>query len=382
MISKGTRILVTGATGFIGGRLVERLVSEYGADVRALVRNFARAPRIARFAVRMLPGEVTQPESIDRAIEGCEIVFHCAYGNAGSPSQQRAVTVEGTQNVLEAALKHKVRRILHVSTVSVYGRTADGDLDESAPHKHSGEVYADSKLEAEDLVFKYFKHHGLPVSVVQPTVVYGPYGGTWTMNPISQLKTHRLILVNGESGLCNAVYVDDVVQAMLLASIKEEAIGQAFLISGEQPVTWHEFYNAYERMLGFDSTVSLSKGQIEDMRRRLRKKQGAIGAILPYLLSSPAVARPYLLGRRLIPGWLRSRLRTTLLGIGPDTPQQIIPAVEKPILLLTEGQVAFFEAHTRVRIDKAERMLGYKPVYSFEKGMGLTETWARYSNLL
>jgi len=102
---RDSRILVTGGTGFIGGRLVEHLVLKYGADVHALVRNFARAPRIARFSIKMFPGDVTDPEAVDRAVENCDIVFHCAYGGAGGATQQKRATVRGMENVLKAFIE-------------------------------------------------------------------------------------------------------------------------------------------------------------------------------------------------------------------------------------------------------------------------------------
>lgn len=392
MIAAGTRVLVTGATGFIGGRLVERLAAECHADVHVLVRSYARVPRIARFQITMHPGEVTQPDHVKTAMEGCDLVFHCAFGNAGTPDQQRTATVGGTRSVMEAALAHKVKMLIHISTVSVYGRTDDGDLDETAPRRKSGEVYADSKVEAERLAFDYHRKHGLPVSIVQPTIVYGPFGGTWTVNPLSQLKSHRVVLVNGGTGLCNAVYVDDVVDALLLASHRPEAIGQAFLISGAEPVSWKDFYAGYEHMLGFQSTASLTAAEVSALLRSHRKSQSTTAQIrtairenplaLYRFLQLPAVSGAYRLGRRLAPSWLLDRVRASLVSTtaqhqGP--PQR--PA-EKPLTVLTEAQSAFLRARTRVRIDKARQILGYNPAFSIEEGMKLTESWARYSNLL
>src|SRR5947207_8870495 len=143
-------VLVTGATGFIGGRLAERLVVEHGAGVRALVRNFGRAARLARYPIELVPGDLCAAESIDRAAAGCDYVFHCAYGSDGEDDSRRVVNAQGTRHVLDAALKHHVKRAVHTSTVTVYGETADGRLDESAPRRRTGFAYADSKIEAEE----------------------------------------------------------------------------------------------------------------------------------------------------------------------------------------------------------------------------------------
>ena len=384
---RGTKVLVTGGTGFIGGRLIERLVLDYDADVRVLVRNFARASRIVRFPVKMIHGDVADLTAVRKAMEGCEIVFHCAYGNTGSPAQQREITVKGTENVLKAALEHKVKRVVHVSTISVYGQTGDGDLDESAPRKYSKEVYADSKLEAEKLVLHYFKRYGLPVSIIQPTIVYGPFAGVWTIGPINQLKTGRVILVEGGNGLCNAVYVDDVIQAMLLAATNEEAVGQAFLISAEEPVTWRDFYGAYEQMLGVKSTISMGLGEIAELNRRYKRKSGTIGQIRAALqrpeiqsgiLQLPAFNKLYHISDALIPNPLWTRFKGAFMA--SSNGEQKTPP-KKNILPLTNARAEFFRAHTRVKLDKAKRELGYLPRFDLEQGMRLTEMWVRYSNV-
>jgi len=239
-----SRILITGGTGFIGGRLVERLVQESGARVRVLLRNFARAPYIARFDVDMVQADLTDPGEVEQAMDGCDVVLHCACQTDGSEAAQRAVNVDGTRNILEAAQRHDVQRVVHVSTINVYGPPKDGDLDETAPRSYSGDVYSDSKVDAEKLVLDHADR--IPVSVVQPTMVYGPSGPAWTTRILNDLKNGRVILVNGGDGLCNPVYVDDMVSGIMRAAVLDGAVGEAFLISGERPVTWRECHGAYE----------------------------------------------------------------------------------------------------------------------------------------
>lgn len=389
---RGSKVLVTGGTGFIGGRLIEHLVLKYSADVHALIRDFARAPRIARFPIKMFAGDVTDPGAVDRVVENCDIVFHCAYGGAGGAAQQKRVTVKGTENVLRASLKHNVKRVVHVSTISVYGRTGDGCLDESAPRRYSKQVYADSKLEAEKLAFRYHNKFGLPVSIIQPTIVFGPFGRPWTLTPINQLKKGRVILVEGGNGLCNAVYVDDVVQAMILAATRDEAVGQAFLISAAEPVTWREFYGAYERMLGIESTIPMRLSEIGHSKRRHTKEPGTIAQVRtalrehPYILDAilelPAVARAYGIAQAVTPAWLQKRIKAALMADSPGTSRHPLAQTEKPILPLTPAEVDFFRARSRVRIDKARRLLGYEPAFDLEQGMRLTEMWVRYSGLV
>jgi nucleoside-diphosphate-sugar epimerase len=382
----GRTALVTGGTGFIGGRLVERLVLEPGAEVRALVRNLAGAGRLARFPVTILHGDVTDPFDLASAIQGCDLVFHCAYGTSGSQKHRAWVNKEGTRRVLAAARAASVKRIVHLSTLMVYGQTGDGDLDETSPRRRFGNAYSDSKLAAERIALA----SGLPVAVLQPTAVYGPYGGVWTANVLRALATGRQILVDGGEGLANAVYVDDLVSAMLLAAVEERAAGEAFLISADEPVTWKELFGRFARMLGGGPrTVEMTAAEaLAYWRRCRRQRPRALGEAWRILKQEQAVRERIERTREVL------RLREMASAVLPESWQQRIkgrlggsggpPKVnrELPIHPLSPEMIGFFRARTRVRIDKAQRLLGYAPAFDFETGMDLTEKWARWANLL
>jgi nucleoside-diphosphate-sugar epimerase len=387
----GQKVLVTGATGFIGGRLVERLVLEHGAEVRALVRNLAGAARLARFpsgSVTVLRGDVTNPADLETAMQGCDRVFHCAYGTSGSQKHRAWVNTEGTRRVLAAAQTAKARRIVYLSTLMVYGQTGDGDLDEAAPRQRFGNPYSDSKLEAERIALS----SGLPVAVIQPTAVYGPFGGVWTETVLRSLKAGRQILINGGDGMANPVYVDDLVSAMLLAAVKEEAVGEAFLVSSDEPVTWREMFGRFERMLGGgERTVDMTEAEaLACWRKSQRARPRLIGEGLRIVKGEREVRERLERTREGV--WLREMASTVL----PESWQQKIkgrlagggrpghsanPDRELPIHPLPPKMIGFFRARTRVRIDKAKRVLGYRPAFDFETGMDLTERWARWANL-
>jgi len=383
----GKTVLVTGATGFIGGRLVEHLVRAEGANVRALVRNFANAPRLARFAVDMVPGDLLSSEAIDRAVADCDVVFHCAYGNGGDEAARKNVTVRGTEMLLEAARRRNVRRFVHTSTFSVYGDPPSGDLNEAAPRRYTGATYGDSKIDAEKLALGYCEK-GLSVAVVQPTIVYGPFGSTWTSKPLEQLSSGRVILVNGGSGTCNAVYVDDVVAAMLRAAVVDAAHNQAFLISGADSLTWSAFFKRLaalvpgsqfvtmdaEQANAYFASQSVTRGVFGESMRVLRREVARREGLLRGRLSSGVAGRMA----------LKAAEAVTILPRNAGKKKTVAAegAADVPIHPLPPPKVAMFASTARARIDKAAKLLGYQPAFDFSRGMAATEAWARWANLI
>jgi nucleoside-diphosphate-sugar epimerase len=400
---EGKKVLVTGGTGFIGGRLVEKLFLEQHALVRVLVRNFSRASRIARFPVEMIGGDVTDAEAVQQAVEGCDIVFHCAYDFAGNTKHRWTVSVKGTENVAQAALQAGVSRVVHVSTISVYG-TPDGDLDETAPRVMTGDVYADTKLEAENLMLSYYRKHSLPVAIVQPTIVYGPFSRPWTISIVEQLQSEPVPLPDDGSGYCNAVYIDDVIDGMILAALKDEAVGELFLLSADEPVTWREFFGAYERILGVQSVVcvpaeelapAVQKGPVKQSKPQAEpsvwqrwRKMLSIHEVQVTLMETPVLNWPYRFVKRVAPGvwdqFLARLLGTSAVSARPLKPAASgLPQQPKPAIQLRKPhptRLALYQAKTRVRIDKARRVLGYKPAFNLERGMALTAEFIRWYN--
>ncbi len=390
---RGRRVLVTGAGGFIGGRLVERLVLECGARVRGQVRRVAGAVRLARFSVEIARGDVTDRAALASAVAGCDVVFHCAYGTRGSRRSRALVNREGTRRLLEAAAQAGVGRVVHLSTLMVYGETPDGDLTEEAPRRRLGETYADSKRQAERIALGFARAGRVPVAVLQPTAVYGPYGGVWTANVLAALRTGRVILVDDGRGLANHVYVDNLVSAMLLAAVEPAAVGEAVLISSAEPATWRELYGRFEGMIGAPRTVAMSAAEARaEWRRHRRARAWALPELLSAVLADRELRERLFATRELValrelastvlPEAWQQRIKDRMSAGGGGAAGPGAAAGELPIHPLSPGAIDFFRARTRVRIDKARELLGYRPAWDLDSGMERTGRWARWAGLL
>lgn len=358
----GKKVLITGATGFIGGRLVEKLILYHHANVRALVRDFAKASRIARFNLEMVKGSIVDADAVDRAVAGCDTVFHCAH-DFKKPQRN----LDGARVLADACLRHGVRRLVHVSSISVYEPLPDGDVDETTPSEPCGWTYPDNKLAVEKMLLQYGEEQGLATVVLQPTIVYGPFS-SWTMDPVMRLRNGRVVLPSDREGLCNAVYVDDVVNALILAAQKKEAVGERFLISGPDAVTWREFYAAYERMLGVQTVLMMSTEEIQRINR-----QSDAATNLKILLQDPSraykwapVRRLYKFAGRLSGGSLTKKAK------------EVLPT---PLHVPDEVRLALYGAAARVKIDKAQHLLGYEPAFDFNRGMNLTGQFVAWAKL-
>jgi len=262
------RIAITGASGFIGARIVEYLNMTTQSHVNAVTRAFSSLGRLAELNQERLTfckADICNRQSIGDAIKGCDIVIHCAYGSDGSEEARWQTTVEGTRNLVEEAAKTGIRRIVHVSTSAIHDTRGQKTLHEWSPILNTNDKsYESSKIAAENIV----DQSQLEAVILRPTIVYGPWGKDWTTTPFTRLAKNVKGLPSGPGwGTCNAVYVDDVVRAVLSACLTTN-LG-SFIIASDTPVTWGDFYDSFRKTLKIDPNTEA--GDIEAWELELYK---------------------------------------------------------------------------------------------------------------
>ena len=232
---------MTGATGFTGGHLAATL-ADRGDEVRALVRPRSRA----RFDASPLPakgvaaveGDLTDAAALRRAADGVDVVYHIAatYREAGQPdSAYRAINVEGTKNVLEAAQAGGARRVVHCSTGGVHGHIANPPANEDAPF-NPGDVYQDTKLEAEQAARAFGDRTGFDVVVVRPIGIYGP-GDTRFLKMFRGLARGKFPMIGDGTPFYHLTYIDDLVEGFRLAGTVPDAKGRTYILAGPRYTT-------------------------------------------------------------------------------------------------------------------------------------------------
>jgi len=297
--SKGMpgKVLVTGATGFLGHRLVAAL-SRCGADVVALVRDESQvSPDLERQA-RLVCGDVRDPASIEAAMQDVAIVYHCAAMTTNSTSwtAHYETNVRGAETVLEEALKAGVQRVIHVSSVIVYGLDRprrNGLIEEAAPYAKNPDrwaYYLRSKLEADRLAFRFWREAKLPVTVLRPGILYGPGGGRPPGRGLVQLGAMRLLIGGGRNRL-PYTYVDNVVDCLLLAAVSTEAIGQAYNVVDEPQVKVRDVILQSKDITGEQLTlVPVPPFLLSGVARLLELKNSRAGSETPPKLSRYVVS--------------------------------------------------------------------------------------------
>jgi nucleoside-diphosphate-sugar epimerase len=376
-------IFVTGATGFIGGRVCERLVQAGAKDVRALVHTVQHASRIARLPIKLLAGSLLDQASVRETMGDAKIVIHCGLAPA------RGI-LSTTENTLKAAAEAGVERFVHMSTAAVHGLTpAPGSETESAPLPRTGDNYCDNKGRAEGIVSR-FHRRGLPTVILRPSIVYGPFS-VWSTRLVQELRDGKVTLIDRGSGACNTGYVDNLVDAVFLAIENDRAVGETFYITDGERITWGDFIRAHVPMLeNAPALRDISKSEIADYYQRQpglvwgSVKQG--GQLL--------VSREFRMLLRRVPameriqtalwGWMQSqpeerRERLRARFVTAETPD---PASNGNFFMPEEVTVATQTGTVFFSIEKAKKILGYRPRIPFSRGIEMVEQWLRFANYL
>jgi nucleoside-diphosphate-sugar epimerase len=281
-------VFVTGGSGFIGGRLIRRLVSD-GHRVRALVRSDAAERAVAASGAEPVRGDVTDLRSLPSAVRGCELAFHAAarVGEWGSLPEFELVNVDGTAAVIHACRAEGVPRLVHVSTEAVLlAGEPLVNVDETAPLRpDSKSPYCSTKARAEQLV-RDASGDGLETVCVRPRFVWGAGDTTVLPSLVDAVRANKFAWIGGGEQLTSTTHVDNAVEGLVLAAERGRAGGVYFVTDGE-PVVFKEFVT---RLLGTQGIAPPERSVPLPPAKRGAAMGEAIWKVLP-LSASPPLTR-------------------------------------------------------------------------------------------
>jgi nucleoside-diphosphate-sugar epimerase len=325
-------VFVTGASGFLGGRLAQ-ILQERGEDVVLLARPTSDLRHLSGTSVRVVRGDLSDRAALREAVKDVTHIFHCAACSTdwARPEVYVEANVTGTENLLDAALQSpKLERFVHVSTTDIYGYP-QVPCSEEQPFVDAGLPYNSTKGRGEQAVWNAYREQGLPIAIVRPATIFGPRGKDFTLEVATMLRQRMMITIDGGSAPGGFTYVDNVVEAMLSAGSSSKALGQAYNVSDGTGATWSTYLGLFAERLQVPK---------------------------PWLnLSFPAAMG---LARLL------------------EAPHRYLKLGGRP--LLTVHAVHLLGIDQEFPIDKAVRDLDFKPAVSLEAGIDRSVAWLRDSN--
>ncbi len=313
----------------VGGLLARKAV-EAGYQVRAMVRSTSNRTGLEDLAIELVEADLGRPETLPPAVSGVDIVVHTAahVGDWGPAEIYRAINVVGLEHLLTAAEKEgRLNRWIQISSLGVFPPRHHYGTDETTPPELAGlDGYTKTKAEAEVLLKRHMDEFQLPAVILRPGFIYGPGDRHVVPRLMERIETGKMKLVGGGQMLLNNTYVGNLVDAILLAAEKDEALGETFNIRDERLVTREEF----------------------------------VGTICDYL----GKPRP---GR--VPLWLAKSVVGPIEGIARLRGRKDAP-------MLTRARIKFMTLNLDFSIAKAKQRLGYQPKVDFRDGMQEALQWA------
>jgi len=325
------RIAVTGATGFLGSHLTERFISD-GNQVKIFVRDLKKADVFEGRVEKIVVGDIADQNRLNELMQGVDIAIHLVSNfrvAAGPPESYRKINVEGTKAALRAARVQGVRRFVYCSTIGVHGSVKDTPATEKSPY-NPGDLYQETKTEAEQFCLAASKEEGMEIVVVRPTSLYGP-GDMRMLKMFKMLAKKTFFTVGPCNENFHAVYIDDIVEGFLKVIETPGISGEVFLIGGPE----------YLPLKAYINTAA-----------------DALSAPPPFLH---------------FPYWFFYSAAVVCESI-------CVPfGIEPP---LHRRRVRFFKNNRAFSIKKAQDVLGYQAKVSLKEGMKRTVDWYRQKGFL
>ena len=328
----GARVLITGATGFTGQVLTEKLAS-YGAQITAIARDSSNIDAFSKMNINWVRGDVFDADTIAAATRDVDTIFHLAAAfreEKDNDEAYRKVHLYSTQLLAEQAIKNpSFKRFVHVSTVGVHGHIEDGLADEN--YRFSpGDGYQRTKLEAEHWLNEWAPKNGLPYSIVRPAPIYGPGDGR-LLKIFKMINSGYLLILGKGKCIYHLVHVDDLTDIIMYAAIRDSALSETFIAAGEEPIPLEVMGKLIANHLG----------------KKLRIIRLPIGPFFVAADVCKAICTP--------------------LGIQPP---------------IYRRRVAFYTKDRKFNINKIKNVLGYTPRHSNVDGLAETADWYRKQHWL
>lgn len=355
--AKRMKLAVTGASGFIGGRLIEWLCLNGNIQPVAVLRASSPRQFLAAFACEARIADFAEPASLRDALSGCDALVHCAF-DFSPPDRAGLIeqNLTALYNTVRAAGDTGIQRFVYLSSAAVYGYRHRGLINETTPYESEPDPYAEAKQKCETLLDMLVRTSGPATVILQPGIVYGPRA-YWTTSFAEYARKGQVALPDNGLGICNAVYVDDVIETIMAALAHlPEAHLQRYLVVGPSACTWHEYASRYLQTCG--------QGHVQDWAkkdRQIRQMSLLVSGLRNLYTPIARNPRAHQLLKPVADWGYKALMSASLPG------QNLVP------VFASQGVYDGTKARTE---------LSYSAQFSLEEGMALTIAWLRFARLL
>ena len=355
-----SHIAVLGASGFVGSRLLEIWHLSGWAEVRPVVRQVGSLARLARFNLDWRLADGSDTAALTAAFQGCEAVVNLIVGNPD------LIVANAIASYL-AAEAAGVKRMVYLSSASVHGQAPAQGTDESSPlNTRHRFTYNNAKVRAERELTRLRARGSVELVILRPGIVYGPRS-RWISDIADQLLHDGAYLIHGGNGICNAIYVDNLIEAIQLSLTAAPADRQVFLVSDRERVTWLDVYAPIAQALGKDAS-SIAHIDPPQFPRGLK-----------HSLSGLRVSKPVQALLPLVPATLKQAVKGAIKAAtaSPNPSKWQLRRATGPVVSeeITELQLCAVQ----LPCIKAETILGFQPKVSFAEGMRRSIGWLQFA---
>jgi nucleoside-diphosphate-sugar epimerase len=358
------KVAIIGANGFIGSRLVEVFHLGGRHEVVAIVRQPCSLALPARFTLDWRLGDALDLASLAKALAGCDAVVHAAIGDPRQIERMPAI-------LCDAAAQAGVKRVVYLSSASVHGQNIPAGTTEATPLKADFPFeYNNAKVRAEGSFFAAARKHQLAGYALRPGVVYGPRS-RWIADLVAELRTGQAWLYANGDGICNSIYVDNLIHAVSCCLTAAQGANEAYLIGDAETVTWANFYHLVADSIGVTRESIHALSQLPEFKKAFRKKV------------EDTVAQPWVQSLLpAVPFKLKRATKTVLASWNPSAQPDAwtLPSAARPHITL---EVAMLQQNRwRFPHTKASQALGFAPPVTFTEGMRRSLAWLRFATEL
>ena len=354
------KVLILGASGFIGSNLVEKMYSK-DYELSVILRDYSKAGFISRFKnVKIHYFQLSESKKLSNVMAKNDIIINCIhdFGN-------QKFNMDLINNICQNLIQND-KKLIHLSTISCYQPfIGKKEINEDTTFNPKTFQYAKNKNEIDNIILKYSKDSKINMTILQPTIVYGKYSKPWTERIINQLSNGKMVIPS-DSGNCNLIHIDDLCEA-IIKSIPPKFNGEKIIISNPEEIKWVEFYNFFDSLFE-DNRLILEESKLinKNLKNPFKLVKIVLGDPKKAFMWEPMKSFLMQLKNKLTP-----KMKNTIKDVY-SIYKKFSPS---PVFLPDSMLMDVYLDKSKVNTNKMKNLLQFEPLIDFKTGQNLIKKY-------